>query len=156
MNEAAQTPPMMIHLEAAVSESTRIHVSSTKLSEVAAIMAHFNLVESTTAAPAPAAGNGKGANKAAKPAPAPASTAETPAPTSAPAPAASASAPAATTGSDTVSPQTAADAVRAFGAKHGIDKAREVLRKHGFAATKDITADKAAAVLADVSEPQEL
>lgn len=47
-----------------------------------------------------------------------------------------------------VSPAEAAEAVRAYGAKHGIVPARELLAKFGFAKTGDITADKAAEVAA--------
>lgn len=48
-------------------------------------------------------------------------------------------------------PAEAADAVRAYGAKFGITAARELLQKHGFAKTADITAEKAGEIVAAAS-----
>jgi hypothetical protein len=44
--------------------------------------------------------------------------------------------------------EDAAAAVRAYGAKHGLPAARELLQSFGFARTTEVTADKAAAVIA--------
>jgi predicted component of type VI protein secretion system len=48
-------------------------------------------------------------------------------------------------------PAQAAEAVRAFGARFGITAARELLQRHGCVKTADITADKAGAIVAEVS-----
>jgi hypothetical protein len=48
----------------------------------------------------------------------------------------------------TVSVEEAAAAVRAYGAKNGLAAARELLQSFGFARTTEVTADKAADVLA--------
>lgn len=48
----------------------------------------------------------------------------------------------------TVSVEEAAAAVRAYGAKNGLHAARELLQSFGFARTTEVTADKAADVLA--------
>lgn len=56
-----------------------------------------------------------------------------------------AAAPAATA---TVSIEEAAAAVRAYGAKNGLQAARDLLQSFGFARTTEVTADKAADVLA--------
>lgn len=65
-------------------------------------------------------------------------------------------APAAQTASSSVpapsaTPAEAADAVRAYGAKFGITAARELLQKHGFAKTADITAEEAGEIVAAAS-----
>ena len=54
-------------------------------------------------------------------------------------------------GSSQSTPAQAAEAVRAYGAKHGIAAARELLQKFGFAKTADITAEKAGEVVAAAS-----
>lgn len=51
----------------------------------------------------------------------------------------------------TVSVEEAAAAVRAFGAKNGLQAARDLLAQFGFARTTEVTADKAADVLAAAS-----
>lgn len=48
----------------------------------------------------------------------------------------------------TATVEDAAAAVRAYGAKHGLPAARELLQSFGFARTTEVTADKAAAVIA--------
>lgn len=159
---ATAQPAMMLHVEASISPNTRIHVSSTSLNEVAAIMAHFNLV---TPDQVPASGNDKPATPsrrktdkaetpaATPPAPAPAATAPAPAATApAPTPASPASAPQAASGSgDAVTPQQAAEAVRAYGAKNGIDAAKALMAKHGVDKTANITAEKAPAIFAEAT-----
>ena len=143
-------PTMMLHLEAAVSPNTRVHVSSSSLNEIAAIMAHFNLVTPEQAQGTPAAeGNGAKAPARRKTDPKP----ETPAST-ATAPAAT---PQETAGSaPVVTPQQAAEAVRAYGAKNGIDAAKALMAKHGVDKTANITAEKAGAIHAEATAAQEL
>lgn len=51
----------------------------------------------------------------------------------------------------TATVEDAAAAVRAYGAKHGLPAARELLQSFGFARTTEVTADKAAAVIAAAS-----
>ena len=48
----------------------------------------------------------------------------------------------------TATVEDAAAAVRAYGAKNGLPAARELLQSFGFARTTEVTADKAAAVIA--------
>lgn len=47
--------------------------------------------------------------------------------------------------------EEAAAAVRAYGAKHGLDAARALLQKHGFARTTEVTADKAGHIVAEAA-----
>lgn len=47
--------------------------------------------------------------------------------------------------------EEAAAAVRAYGAKHGLDAARALLQKHGFARTTEVTADKAGRIVAEAA-----
>lgn len=157
-------PPFQLHMRAKVSDATTIHVESTSIDELARVMAFFNIGaqgkdgEQPAAAtpPPPAAKTARGSSKAPA-APAPAPTAAAPASSSTPTAAPSAAAPQEPApSSPSVTPQQAADAVRAFGGKHGIDKARALLKKHGFERTADITPDKAGAVHADATaEPQQ-
>lgn len=159
-------PPMSLHLDAQVTPHTRVHVTTTSLKELAQVMAYFNLVDAQAApaeAPTPTAApaaekqtrrktdkpENKPAAEAPKEQPA-ADTAGAAAGTSSPQPDAGASA------STGVTPQQAGEAVRNYGAKHGIDKARELLKKHGFVKTADITADKAAAIHAEAIATEEL
>jgi DNA polymerase III gamma/tau subunit len=47
--------------------------------------------------------------------------------------------------------EEAAAAVRAYGAKHGLDAARALLQKHGFARTTEVTAEKAGDIVAEAA-----
>jgi cytoskeletal protein RodZ len=47
--------------------------------------------------------------------------------------------------------EEAAAAVRAYGAKHGLDAARALLQRHGFARTTEVTADKAGDIVAEAA-----
>jgi hypothetical protein len=150
MNEsnASNGPAIQLRLDASIGESHLMFATSS-LTELARVMALFNLVEATpgngqAAAPA-AAPKAPKAPKAETPAPAPAATAPAPAATvPAPAQAASASA-------SSVTPEMAAAAVREYGGKNGIEAARALLQKHGVDKTANITAEKAPAIHAEAT-----
>ena len=55
-----------------------------------------------------------------------------------------------------MTPQQAAEAVRAYGAKNGIDAAKALMAKHGVDKTANITAEKAGAIHAEATAAQEL
>jgi outer membrane biosynthesis protein TonB len=163
--EAVQTE---FNFEARVGEQSILRIRTGNLSELTAALVHFNLVSTNQApaetaqveavveeAPAPKAEKVKKA-KPEKAAPAPTPAVEEPAqpePAQQEPAAASPSEPEAVKTDDTVAktPAEAAEAVRAYGAKNGIVAARELLQKHGFARTGDITADKAGALFAEAS-----
>lgn len=162
-NENTQAgPAFSLHLSAKVGDS-ELHFATSNLSELARVMAFFNLPgtlgnadkpatksATTKAAAGTAAGAGTTTPSSGTAAPS-AGTAAAPAGSpAAPAPAPAASAPTAPAG-DAITPQQAAEAVRAYGAKTSIEAARALLQKHGFAKTGDITADKAAAVHAEAT-----
>lgn len=154
----AAGPAFQLHLSAQVGNS-ELHFATNDLTELARVMAFFNLnpgnvdkpATKTAKAPAPAASAPAGTTPSSGTAAPSAGTAAAPAGTpAAPTPAPAASAPTAPAG-DAITPQQAADAVRAYGAKTSIEAARALLQKHGFAKTGDITADKAAAVHAEAT-----
>lgn len=164
-------------LTANLNENAQLHVVTDSLNDMAQALLFFGLANANQApanpaqqelpleAPAPVAEEPK-AKKSRKPAatqpvaePAPVETvpaepaAESPSEGNAAVEASAPAAPAASTASSPASatPAEAAEAVRAYGAKNGIAAARDLLLKHGFAKTAEITADKAAAILAEAS-----
>lgn len=148
-NEQRSAP--RLHLEGPVSATASIHFTTTNLEELAKVMAFFNLgvkIETKVATTEKKDKGDKGNATPPAASTAPAAGGTSPSPAASPAPAASA--PPAASG-DAVDPKSAAEAVRAYGAKFGIDKARELLKKHGFEKTAEITADKAAAVHAEAT-----
>jgi len=160
-NQAAQSEPaFQLHLQARVSGG-ELHFATDNLADMARVMSFFNLVPAAPngievsdggkADKAAAEGNGgKGKGGKATKAETAASTAATPAgSTEAKAPAPAASAQPAATGSAT--PEQAAQAVREYGAKNGIDQARALLKKHGCEKTAEITAEKAPAIFAEAT-----
>ena len=167
-------------LVAQISESAQIQIKTESLNELAQALVFFNLAspsaqrDGVAQAPAPAAAERVAEEpkakkpKAAKPAAtqpaaeaAPVETAaaepavESPSEGNAAAAGQEVETPAAqaasSAGSSQSTPAQAAEAVRAYGAKHGIAAARELLQKFGFAKTADITADKAGEVVAAAS-----
>ena len=161
-------------LVAQISESAQIQIQTDNLNEMAQALLFFNLATPSAQAPAPAAAEPVAEEpkakkpKAAKPAAtqpaaeaAPVETAaaepavESPSEGNAAAAGQEVETPAAqaasSAGSSQSTPAQAAEAVRAYGAKHGIAAARELLQKFGFAKTADITADKAGEVVAAAS-----
>ena len=165
MTEHMTTPQLHVTFRARLGDNAEIAISGSDVKLVSEALVHFGLgtPQQPAAAPAPVEKTPadvaeKLAKKvrakkeaAAEPVEKPAQEAapiETPPAVSsepAPAPATAAEEPAAVAPSAT--PEDAAAAVKAYGAKHGIDAARALLQQFGFSRTGDITADKAAAVV---------
>lgn len=167
------TPSLQIHFRAAIGERAEISISGTDVKLVSDALMHFGLGSPQAAAapaaapaadptPAPAEKKTRAKKEAAAPVEKPVETPvesqpATTQPADAPAAsegnaAAAASEPettAAPAASSAVSatPEEAAAAVKAYGAKNGIDAARALLQKFGFARTGDITADKAGEIV---------
>ena len=152
-------------VSARLNDQVHLDIYTEDIAELANALVFFGLASNTAQpapAPAPAAEEPK-AKKPRKPAatqpvaeaaPAEAAPAETAveSPSEGNEPAVEASAPetpVVPAASSTVSatPAEAAEAVRAYGAKHGILAARELLQRFGFSKTSEITADKAGAVV---------
>lgn len=164
--------PLHIHFRARFGEVGEIAISGTDVKLVTDAMLHFGLAtpqQVAAAAPVvteatPVAAETTPAKKSRKAAPAPTPTAieeaapaetaaESPSEGNAVAEAPSQDAPAASTASSTepsaspATPEEAAAAVKAFGAKNGIDAARALLKQFGLARTGDITAEQAGAIV---------
>jgi hypothetical protein len=145
-------------LEALIGERVKLRITTNSRDELASALNFFGLANPTGAtAPAEetkAEETKAEETKAKKPkvekAAAPAAKTEAPA-AKTEAPAAAAETPAATTDAPKATVEQAAEAVRAFGAKKGIVAARELLQKHGFGRTSEITADKAGLIVAEAS-----
>lgn len=164
-------------LNARLNENVHLDIQTDNLADMAQALQFFGLANTKderqqelplqpAAEPAPAPAEEPKAKKPRKPAatqpaaePAPVETAPTepaadsPSEGNAAAAVSAPEAPAASTASSPVSatPAEAAEAVRAYGAKRGIAAARELLQKHGFAKTAEITADKAGLIVAEAS-----
>lgn len=166
------TPSLQIHFRAAMGDRAEISISGNSVALVARALEHFGLATpqvvpagaapAAEPAPAPAEKKTRAKKEAAAPVEKPVGTPvesqpATTQPADAPAAsegnaAAAASEPettAAPAASSAVSatPEEAAAAVKAYGAKNGIDAARALLQKFGFARTGDITAEKAGEIV---------
>lgn len=175
MNET-NAPSLHISFRARLGDNAEISIAGDDVEQVSKALLHFNLFTPAGGAAAPAPAADTAPAPAEKPAKAPRAKKEAAAPVEKPvetpvesqpattqpadAPvasdegnaAAAASKPettAAPAASSTASatPEEAAAAVKAYGAKNGIDAARALLQKFGFARTGDITAEKAGEIV---------
>ncbi len=172
INETS-TPRLHVSFRARLSDSAEISISGDDVELVSKALVHFNLfipsgevAPAAEPAPAPAAAPVEKKTRAKKEAAAPveksSEPAESPSATTQPASAPAAESegnvaaaaseqetPAAPAASSIASatPEEAAAAVKAYGAKNGIDAARALLQKFGFARTGDITAEKAGEIV---------
>lgn len=155
-------PPLHVSIRARMGDSAEISITGTDVRLVSEALLHFGLATPQAAAqpdvavqmaapateadpaPAPKKARAKKEEPAAAPVdPTPEPAAEPAAPETPAAPAASSAEPSASP----ATPEEAAAAVKAFGAKNGIDAARSLLQKFGFARTGDITAEKAGEIV---------
>jgi outer membrane biosynthesis protein TonB len=175
MNETNETLPRLhVAFRARLGDNAEISISGDDVELVSKALVHFNLfTPAGVTAPAPAAEPAPAPAPAEKKTRAKKETAAAPVekpsePTeSQPATTSSADAPAAETEGNaaaassepeapaapaassiaSATPEEAAAAVKAYGAKNGIDAARALLQKFGFARTGDITAEKAGEIV---------